>query len=351
MNKLILKPVYSALCWVPVLLYSCHADDPEVSVDSYAFEKPANFPEPTYTFENNPLTKEGFALGKKLFFDPMLSRDNSVSCNNCHQQSRAFADTPLHPVSIGVANRMGKRNAPALANLAFYPEFFWDGGVTHLDFVPINAIEADFEMDEQLANVVAKLNAHAAYPAQFRQAFGIEEITAPYILYALSQFTNRMVSANSRYDKYVRGEGESLSSLELQGLAAFEQKCATCHSGALFTDFSYRNNGLNSTFTDRGRGGITEATEDDGKFRVPSLRNAELTPPYMHNARFSTLEEVLEHYARGMVASPSLDPVFKAGDQVVGIPLTEEEKTSIIAFIKTLTDREFTSNPIFRNND
>jgi len=343
--------VYPAICWVPIFLSSCNSEEPETSKDPYNFEQPENFPEPTYTFDNNPVTNEGFELGRKLFFDPILSRDNSVSCNNCHQQSRAFADTPLHPTSIGIDNKMGIRNAPALANMAFFPEFFWDGGVTHLDFVPINAIESPVEMDDKLANVIAKLNAHREYPELFNQAFGVDEITSPFMLHALSQFTNMMVSANSMYDQYIRGEGVELSSLELEGLSAFEAKCATCHAGELFTDFSYRNNGLNSSFTDLGRGGITESETDNGKFRVPSLRNAELTAPYMHNARFGTLEEVLDHYERGMVSSSTLDPLFKEGDQVRGIPLTSEEKASIIAFIKTLTDREFTSNPIFRNDD
>ncbi len=351
MSKNIIRIGYSALCWVPIFLSSCGLNDPKVPRDPYAFEKPENFPESTYTFENNPVTKEGFELGKKLFFDPILSRDNSVSCNNCHQQSRAFADSPLHPTSIGVDNRMGIRNAPALANMAFLREFFWDGGVTHLDFVPINAIESEVEMDDELVNVIAKLNAHTEYPELFNLAFGVEEITSPFMLYALSQFTTMMISANSPYDKYIRGEGVEFSDIEVEGLTLFEEKCATCHSGDLFTDFSYRNNGLNSSFIDLGRGSITESQNDNGKFRVPSLRNAELTAPYMHNARFKTLEEVLDHYDQGMVNSPTLDPSFKNDEEVIGIPLTTEEKTKIIAFIKTLTDREFISNPMFRNND
>ena len=351
MTKSLGKIVYPALFWVPVFLLSCSSDDPDAARDLYVFEQPANFPNPTYTFDNNPVTREGFELGRKLFFDPILSRDNSVSCNNCHQQALAFADSPLHPTSIGIDNRMGHRNAPALANMAFLPEFFWDGGVTHLDFVPINAIESEVEMDDDLTNVVNKLNDHDEYPALFQKAFDIDEVTSPYMLYALSQFTNMMVSANSAYDKYSRGEGVQLSDLELEGLSLFEENCSSCHSGELFTDFSYRNNGLNRTFIDLGRGRITESEADYGKFRVPSLRNVELTAPYMHNARFNTLEEVMDHYDQGMVASPTLDPLFQNNQAVVGIPLTSAEKISIIAFLKTLTDREFTANPIFRNHD
>ena len=330
-------------------LWSCQESVGPEDTD-LVFERPPHFPDPTYTFENNPITQEGFDLGKKLFFDPLLSRDNSVSCNSCHQQGRAFADSPLHPTSIGIENKFGIRNAPALSNLAFMNEFFWDGGVTHLDFVPINAIESDIEMGETLENVVAKLNDHKEYPQLFKEAFGIDEITSPYMLHALSQFTVMMVSASSPYDHYVLGEG-TLSEEELIGMALFEAKCGSCHSGELFSDFSYRNNGLSTSFGDKGRALISESNSDEGKFRVPSLRNAALTAPYMHNARFETLKEVLDHYADGMADSPTLDPLFKEGKQVVGIPLTNTEKQQIISFIKTLTDEAFISDPKFMNHD
>jgi cytochrome c peroxidase len=314
--------------------------------DPYTFVKPANFPEPTYTFGNNPITQAGFELGKTLFYDPILSRDGSVSCNNCHIQATGFADSQQHPLSIGVDNQAGIRNAPPLTNLAFVKEFFWDGGVTHLDFTPINAIESDFEMDETLSNVVAKLNKNAQYPALFKKAFGIDEITSPYMLYALSQFVAMMVSANSKYDKYIRHEGETLSILELEGLRVFQIKCAGCHAGELFSDFSYRNNGISATFPDPGRARITETPSDLGKFRVPSLRNVARTSPYMHNAQFKTLKEVLDHYANGVVDSPTLDPLLKKNGQL-GIPMTEEEKTNIINFLTTLSDFDFVSDPKF----
>jgi len=338
-----------ALCWVLVLA-GCSGIDPSPATNPYAFKQPPHFPNATYTFANNQVTKDGFDLGKKLFFDPILSRDNSVSCNSCHQQSRAFADSPLHPRSIGVDNRMGMRNAPSLANMAFLPEFFWDGGVTHLDFVPINAIESEVEMDETLAGVLIKLNAHSEYPALFKKAFGNEKITSPYMLHALSQFMVIMVSADARYDRYLEGK-ERLTSEELAGLQIFKNKCASCHSGELFTDFSYRNNGLNVYFPDEGRARITEIESDLGKFRVPSLRNVELTAPYMHNAGIPSLQAVLDHYDEKLVDSPTLDPIFRNEDGSLGIPLTEIEKNQILAFLLTLTDREFTSNPLFRNND
>ena len=336
-----------AIGWVCLLLFSCGEN--EVAVDTtYTFQQPPNFPEATYTFKNNPVTKEGFELGRKLFFDPLLSRDGSVSCSSCHVQAVAFADSPLHPMSVGVDQKLGIRNAPALANLAFMDEFFWDGGVTHLDFVPINAIEADFEMGETLANVVNKLNESNAYPELFKEAFDIDKITSPYMLYALSQYMLMMVSADSKYDKYVRGEGAQLTLEEMEGMELFEQKCGSCHSGELFSDFTYRNNGLSATHDDLGRGRISEHPSDDGKFRVPSLRNVGLTAPYMHTAQFQSLEEVLDHYSSGIVSSATLDPIFQQGEKS-GIPMTGDEKSSIIAFLKTLTDREFISNPKFRN--
>jgi cytochrome c peroxidase len=262
-------------------------------------------------------------------------------------QAVAFAD-PQHALSRGVEEREGTRNAPPIANLAFQKEFFWDGGVTHLDFVPINAITHPLEMDETLGNVVQKLNDHPQYPALFKAAFGSDSIHSAGMLHALSQFMAMMVSANSRYDRFIRNEGELLSEEEIAGMQIFEEKCSTCHAGALFTDGSYRNNGLDDDFSkDTGREIITEVADDRGKFKVPSLRNIALTKPYMHDGRFRTLEEVLDHYTNGIKASPTLDPALKNGDRL-GIVLNEEEKQKIILFLTTLTDRGFTGNPLFR---
>ncbi len=343
MNKLL---IYFLLFTIG-LAQSCSNDDEDPEPDlTYTFVKPENFPEPTYTFDNNPVTQEGFELGRRIFFDPLLSIDNSVSCGNCHNQAVAFSD-PQHTLSIGVDGKVGIRNAPALANMAFMDEFFWDGGVTHLDFVPLNAIEADFEMGEEIANVIDKLNNHSDYPQLFKEAFDVDTINTPRLLHALSQYTVMMVSATSRYDKYIRNEGEELTEDELAGLQLFETKCSSCHEGALFTDQSYRNNGLDETFDDRGRATITELESDEGKFKVPSLRNVAITDPYMHDGRFFTLEQVLNHYSEGVWESATLDEELR-GDQL-GIPLTETEKAQIIAFLNTLTDTDFTRDPKFIN--
>lgn len=339
------SPYLLSLLILILPMFGCQKEDEE-PIAEFGFVKPDHFPAPTYTFDNNPVTEQGFLLGKKLFFDPILSVDNTVSCNNCHQQTLAFADTPLHPFSKGVEGRQGFRNAPQLVNLAFRKEFFWDGGVTHLDFVPLNAIESEFEMGEQIENVIAKLNNHPEYPTLFGKAFGVSQINTPRLLHALAQFTNMMVSDRSPYDKYLRGE-VALTALELEGLHTFETKCQSCHQGVLFTDETYRNNGIDASFTtDFGRARITAFDGDIGKFHVPSLRNVAITAPYMHNAKFATLRQVLDHYSNGVLDSPTLDPLLKQGGQL-GIPLTEAEKEALLAFLKTLTDKDFTQDERF----
>ncbi|MEQ8470412.1 MAG: cytochrome c peroxidase [Marinoscillum sp.] len=322
-----------------ILLLVCACHD-NAEVEAFGFEKPAHFPEPTYTFDNNPVTEAGFILGKRIFNDGSLSRDGSVSCASCHDQAAAFSD-PQHRLSIGIDGRVGDRNAPQIANLAFMKNFFWDGGVIHVDFIPLNAIENPKEMDEKPTEVIKKLQTDTKYPELFQQAFGTPEITTPRMLHALSQFMVMMVSSNSAYDKYLLGQ-EALTQEELKGLELFDEKCSSCHSGVLFTDQTFRNNGLDSEFTDLGRGVITEKDDDYGKFKVPNLRNVELTAPYMHDGRFESLAEVLEHYTNNIQHSGTLDPQLKDG-----IAMSEEEKSHIISFLESLTDYDFIANPQF----
>ncbi len=330
------------------LLFGCSGDSLSPAEDPYAFQKPENFPDAAYTFGNNPVTKQGFELGRALFYDPILSRDSSIACANCHQQHKGFSD-PLHKFSRGVNDASGFRNAPAIQNVAFQSHFFWDGGVNHLDFVPINAIISEVEMAEELGHVVTKLGRRTLYQEKFNSAFGSPSVDSQKMLYALSQFMNMMISGDSRYDHHVRKEGETLTGDELEGLNLFTAKCSPCHATDLFTDGSFRNNGLNETFElDSGRERITEFAPDRGKFKVPSLRNAELTSPYMHDGRFKTLEEVLDHYAQSVKESETLDPVLRQ-EGTLGIPMSGEEKAKIVAFIKTLTDRNFTSDKRFSN--
>lgn len=331
---------------VSTTLGQCTGDSVSPGSNSYSLNPPANFPPAVYTLANNPPTKEGFELGRMLFYDPVLSLDSTIACANCHQQARAFSD-PVHRLSRGVRDVSGIRNAPAIQNMAFQSRFFWDGGVNHLDFVPINAITNELEMHENVAHVVKKLQRSKLYPTRFSIAFGNEEISSQKMLHALSQFMVLMVSSNSRYDRYVRGEGGLLSSDELAGRMLYRQKCAGCHDTDLFTDGTFRNNGLDASFeSDFGRARITEQEEDRGKFKVPSLRNAEVTPPYMHDGRFKTLEQVIDHYRSAVVDSPTLDPLLRSSSRL-GIQISDDEKAQIIAFIKTLTDHDFVHDKRF----
>lgn len=309
------------------------------------WKKPANFPDPVYNFTANPLTVQGFTLGKALFYDGLLSHDGTVSCGFCHQPSAAFAHTD-HALSHGIRDQIGIRNVPGIQNKAWQREFFWDGGVQDLDLLPIAPIQNPVEMGDTLANVLKKLRNDPRYPSLFEAAFGTKEITTERTMKALSQFMLTLVSANSRYDKAVRNEGPALSEQETRGLTLFKAKCATCHATDLFTDNSFRNNGLpripNPKVDDIGRGAITLKIEDNYKFKVPSLRNVERTFPYMHDGRFLTLEQVLNHYATGITDSPALDPSLR------GLALSKQDQADLIFFLRTLTDTEFLSDRRFQ---
>ena len=310
-------------------------------------EIPSNFPQPVYDLKRNPITEEGFELGRKLFYQRNLSRDSSVSCGSCHQQEAAFIQAG-HDFSHGVDNHHGRRNSLPVFNALFKKTFFWDGGVHNLDLVPINPIENKLEMDEQLDNVLRKLNRSPQYRVYFRNAFSADSITSKEFLQALSQFMAAMISANSRYDRFIRNEVVELSTAELEGLKIFKVKCSHCHDSDLFTDGSYRNNGITNDFRfDKGREEITLDVNDKGKFKVPSLRNVEYTAPYMHNGSLETLEEVMDHYNSGIKESPTVDSIFRKRDGPPGITLTDPEKKNIIAFLKTLSDKEFITDRKF----
>jgi cytochrome c peroxidase len=322
--------------------------EPEPTPDPYKVAVPANFPDPVYTFDNNTITKEGFELGKQLFYDTRLSSDGTVSCGTCHRQTFAFADHS-HDLSHGVGSQLGSRNAPALSNLIWQSEFFWDGGANHLEVTPLNALTNPVEMGETIENIITRLNRLPIYRQQFKAAFAKDTIDSQQLFRALAQFTGSLVSANSRYDRYVRKEnGIQFTEEEKAGLALFQAKCASCHATDLFTDHSYRNNGLDATFKDMGRSVITSNLADQGKFKVPSLRNVALTQPYMHDGRFTTLKKILDHYAADVKDSPTLDPLLKQNGQL-GIPLTEEEKTKLITFLNTLTDPAFCVDDRFKD--
>jgi cytochrome c peroxidase len=321
----------------------CSCSNQEVYVDvPLAFNKPSNFPEVVYNFENNPPTQAGFELGRKLFYDGRLSSDGLVSCGFCHIQADAFTHHG-HSISHGVNNAQGTRNSPPIQNLAFQMAFMWDGATTHLDLQPIIPFTSPIEMNGTFEAALSMMKSDTTYKKMFKNAFANGEINSENMLRALGQFMAMMVSSNSKFDKYRRNEvGGDLSATELAGYAVFNQKCASCHATDLFTDNSYRNNGLpiNPQVNDVGRFRVTELESDRYKFKVPSLRNVELTAPYMHDGRFFTLEGVLEHYNSGVVNTPNLDLLLASGT-TLGIPLTTTEKSHLIAFLKTLTDMQF----------
>ncbi|WP_225865613.1 cytochrome-c peroxidase [Dyadobacter aurulentus] len=317
------------------------------------FSKPSYFPAPVYDLSKNPLTEEGIELGRFLFYDGILSRTDNIGCGTCHQQQAAFTHHG-HDLSHGVDDKLGTRNSPSVQNMAWNTSFFWDGGVHAMDEVPPVPIQNEVEMGERTANVIEKLKKtpvagavkQVDYPKMFKAAFGTDEITADKMMKALSQFMMTMVSATSRYDYHLQGDASALNALEKEGLSVFKQKCSSCHATELFTDHSFRNNGLPpNRINDQGRYAITLNESDRLKFKVPSLRNVGLTAPYMHDGRFTTLEEVLNHYANdnvkpGIHESATLDPLLKTGTKP-GIQLNASEKQSIIAFLKTLNDEQF----------
>lgn len=342
----------TVLFFISIMVFcSCSNSEEVVAYEAVPLtvDWPSNFPEITYNLDNNPLTDAGFELGKKLFYEGRLSSNNAIACAFCHEQAFAFTHHG-HNLSHGVNGGIGLRNAQPIQNLAYQTSFMWDGAATHLDLQPIIPITSDLEMGETLGNIVEKLSTDVYYQEQFTRAFDDGEINSENILKALSQFMLTMVSSNSKYDKYVRNEeNTTLSSIEQDGLNTFEVKCASCHSSDLFTDQNFRNNGLsvNPQLDDKGRYEIGNNPDDLYTFRVPSLRNVEVSYPFMHDGRFATLEAVLDFYDSGITDNGNVDPLLLKVDGSYGIDLSDYEKESIIAFLNTLTDHEFLEDERF----
>lgn len=304
--------------------------------------QPEGFPEKAYVGQQNPLTENGVALGKKLFEEGRLSADNLVSCSFCHMQEYAFTHHG-HDLSHGVYDQVGMRNTPALQNLVWIKEYFYDGASNNLEMASLVPIHNELEMAETMPSIVKKLENDKAYQQMFLDAFGSTQVTSAGILKALAQYMSVLVSAESRYDLWKKEPIKyPLSSDEVQGYQLFQQKCSSCHSGALFTNQSFINNGLppNPRINDLGRETVSGDPNDRYKFKVPSLRNVDYTAPYMHDGRFRTLESVLRFYNEGMVYSETIDEQL-VNDGRIGIPMTAEEQRLIIAFLKTLSDKNF----------
>ena len=340
------KIIVAILFVIPLLFVACDKGEEDMPIATpYTLVIPEGLP-PMNIPATNPLTVEGVALGKRLFYDPILSANNTQSCASCHVQENGFSETSQY--STGIEDIEGNRNAMPLINLGWQTKFFWDGGANGLESQVIGPITNPIEMHETLANVVAKLNAHTEYPELFKAAFGSAEASSQNIMRAIAQFERTLISGNSKYDQYMRGEA-LLTAQELNGKALFEDMekgdCVHCHSmGSTFSDFEFRNTGLDSIPVDEGRYMITLNASDKGKFKTPSLRNVELTAPFMHDGRFQTLLECVQHYNTGFRYSANLDPNLSFA---VKGRMTQQEMEDLVAFMKTLTDMEFVNNPEF----
>lgn len=305
---------------------------------------PPGWPAPVYEFSKNPITDAGFQLGRHLFYDPLLSRDSSISCASCHLQATGFTHVD-HKLSHGMDGRIGTRNSPAIMNMAWSSSFMWDGGVNHLDMQPINPISSADEMDETMENVVRKLNSSEKYRRMFYGAFGDSMASGQRTLLAMSQFILMLNSYNSKYDKYIRKEaGGAFTEQEANGLRLFRKNCASCHAEPLFTNHSFANNGLavDTVLMDIGRARISQNPADSLKFKVPTLRNIQFTFPYMHDGRFKKLADVINHYTDGIQQTNTIDKRLQ-----IPIVLSANEKVDLVAFLRTLTDRDFLFDPRF----
>ncbi|SRR5690554_3705689 len=367
LHKILFGALILLIMWV---VGACEKDVPDVPVDDgdkltdipydpmpYTLNIPKEYPR-MYIPADNPMTREGIQLGRKLFYDPIMSRDSTVSCGTCHFQSQSFKDPK--GISIGVDGRSGRRTSMNLVNIGFSSRtLFWDGRAASLEEQVTHPVEDPNELDHDWDVLERQLRRHEEYPVLFRKAFGIksaDEINRELVSKAIAQFERSLIgSGNTRYEQALRGE-IILTEDELAGYLMFidavpdlpDAECGHCHAEPLFTTFEFKNNGLEpidnlEDFPDKGRGEATGALFDNGKFKTPTLFNAAISPPYMHDGRFETLEEVLDHYNSGGHRQPNTDPLIRP------LGLTEKQKQQVIAFVKTLTDTAFLTNPDFAN--
>lgn len=346
------------------LLIACSSNDldPVQPIEDYVpTPKPLTVPSiferllpPPYIPADNPQTEEGIALGRKLFFDPILSGNGTQACASCHKPANSFTDDTK--LSIGIDGFEGTRNSMPLYNMAWNlnPKLFWDGRATSIEIQALEPVTNPVEMHNTWENAVASLQTDNNYPDLFNKAFGTSNITKELTAKAIAQFERTLISANSPFDRYLEGEN-SLTPQEINGFAIFMDEtrgdCFHCHGNEfspLWTDNIFHNNALDAIITDKGLGFVTGDPNDDGKFKSPSLRNLAYTAPYMHDGRFATLDEVINHYSEGLVYSPTIDPLMKtiaAG----GVHLTEPDKADLKAFLLSLSDASFINNPDFQD--
>lgn len=304
------------------------------------FRIPSGWSKPIYNFSKNPISPEKIEIGRALFYDPILSRNNTVSCASCHSQYTAFAHVD-HALSHGIEDRIGTRNAPALMNLAWSKQFMWDGAINHLDMQALAPMNHTDEMGETINNVVRKLQESKIYPLLFSEAFGDSIITGERTLKSISQFMLTLVSSDSKYDSVIRKQAV-FTPQESKGYTLFCENCASCHKEPLFTNLQFENNGLSvdTSLNDYGRMKVSKNPNDSLKFKVPTLRNIEFSYPYMHDGRFKKLSDVLKHYTSGINQTKTLSKQLRK--QII---FSSNDKVDVTAFLLTLTDRKFLFNP------
>lgn len=340
-------------------IYSCKKDKVSYTATPYDLNEPAHFPKMVIP-ENNPLTVEGVALGRRLFYEEKLSGDNTMNCASCHAPNAAFSDP--NQFSTGIQGMQGSRNSMALVNLGYQNFFLWDGRAATLEEQILDPVSNPIELHEDWKNAVVELKNDIGYKNLFYKAFGEEDFDSSHVSMAIAQFLRTMISGESKYDIMYKFENgieltaseeviwQNISSEEWAGFDLFKSlngaDCIHCHSGPLAQVQKFSNNGLDGVFTDLGREAITGNVNDRGKFKVPTLRNIALTGPYMHDGRFATLDEVIDHYSSGIIQSPTLDPLIEFASQG-GVQLDDFEKGLIKQFLNTLTDYNFINNPAF----
>lgn len=321
-----------------VLICSCQKE--ETKSNTY-FDLPTGFPIPSFPTDNE-FNESRFLLGRKLFYDPILSRDSTISCSSCHKPEFAFTDRKI--VSEGIMSRIGTRNAPSLGNVVYHPYLLREGGVPTLEMQVGVPIQEHNEFDDNILLIADKLNRQAVYKEMSLHAY--DRLPDPFVITrAIATFERALLSGNSPYDKFINGDSSALTISANNGLKLFnspELKCNQCHTGFNFTNYAFINNGLYENDPDEGRMRLTGKEEDRSLFKVPSLRNVEITFPYMHDGSINTLEEIIEHYASGGKNNPHKSPL------VSGFTISSKEKIDLINFLKSLTDTYFINNINFR---
>ena len=347
------------------LFSSCKSDDPSEEKNNFEFTTPLLFGDNFTIPSDNPMSEAGIELGRKLFYETLISKDSSISCSSCHKQEFCFSDGGKK-FSTGTERTEGDMHSMTIVNTLWQNEFFWDGRAISLEDQALKPISNPIEMNLSINDAVKRLQAHKTYPALFEEVFGSNTIDSTMIARALAQFERTLISGESKFDKYKRGEAE-FTEQEKRGEELFFThpdplysvrggNCGDCHSGFLTQANTFSNNGLDES-PEIGRMAVTKNQNDIGKFKIPSLRNIEHSAPYMHDGRFATLEEVLEHYNEHIQSSSTLDPLIIESSNSINskqLDLTEKEREDIVVFLKTLTDNQFLNNEKFSkplNND